>query len=81
MSDLTDNLFYPSAEYGRVYACRFWQKKKNIFSDEAHFNFGGFVSKQNCLVAFGAQKTHMHTLKSRLTQNESLFDADFSLEA
>ena len=30
---------------------------------------------------FGAQKTRTHTLKSRRTQNESLFDADFGPEA
>ena len=29
------------------------------------------------IIAFGAQKTHMHTLKSWRTQNESLFGADF----
>ena len=44
-------------------------KKKIIFSDEAHF------------VAFGAQKTRTHTLKSRRTQNDSLFGADFGSEA
>ena len=34
------------------------------------------------IVAFGAQKirTHTHTLKSRRTQNESLFSADFGPE-
>ena len=29
----------------RHYFCRFWQK--NIFSDEAHFDLGGYVNKQN----------------------------------
>ena len=33
------------------------------------------------IVAFGAQKTRTHTLKSRCTQNESLFAADFGREA
>ena len=33
------------------------------------------------IVAFGAQKTRTHTLKSRRTQNESLFGADFGPEA
>ena len=47
-----------------------FSKKKIIFSDEAHFYMGGYV-------AFGAQKTRTHTLKSRRTQNESLFGADF----
>ena len=27
---------------------RFFQKKKIIFSDEAHFDLGGYVNKQNC---------------------------------
>ena len=43
-------------------------KKKIIFSDEAHFDLGGYVNKQ--IVAFGAQKTRTHSLKSRRTQNE-----------
>ena len=25
-------------------------KKKIIFSDEAHFDFGGYVNKQNCRI-------------------------------
>ena len=29
--------------------CRFWQKKI-IFSDEAHFDLGGYVNKQNCRI-------------------------------
>ena len=33
------------------------------------------------VAAFGAQKTRMHTLKSRRTQNESLFGRDFGPEA
>ena len=33
------------------------------------------------IIAFGAQKTHTHTLKSRRTQNESLSVADFDPEA
>ena len=35
----------------------------------------------NKIVAFGAQKTRTHTLKSRRNQPESLFGADFGLEA
>ena len=53
--------------------------KKIIFSDEAHFDLGWYVNKQ--IVAFGAQKTCTHTLKSRRTQNESPFGADFGPEA
>ena len=33
------------------------------------------------IVAFGAQKTHTHTLKTRRSKNESLFNADFGPEA
>ena len=33
------------------------------------------------IVAFVAQKTRMHTLKSRSIQNESLFGADFGPDA
>ena len=53
--------------------------KKFIFSDEAHFDLGGYVNKQN--FAFGEKKTRTHTLKSRRTQSESLFSEDFGLEA
>ena len=45
--------------------------KKIIFSDEAHFDLGGYVNKQNCRI-WGTE-TPTHTLKSRRTQNESLF--------
>ena len=37
--------------------------------------------RQSKIVAFGAQKTRTYTLKSRRTQNESLFGADFGPEA
>ena len=47
-------------------------KKKIIFSDEAYFDIGGYVNKQN---------TRMHTLKRRRTQNESLFGAALGPEA
>ena len=87
MSGLTDNQFYPSTE--RIQLCirlnkaAKWAsdrltedadfgKKKIIFTDGAHFDLGGYVNKQNC---------RTHTLKSRLTQNESLFGADFGPEA
>ena len=35
----------------------------------------------NKIVTFGAQKTRKQTLKSRRTQNESLFGTDFGPEA
>ena len=44
-------------------------KTKIIFSDEAHFDLGGYVNKQNCRI-WGRET---HTLKNRRTQNESLF--------
>ena len=49
--------------------------KKIVFSDEAYFEPGGYVKNQ--IVAFGAQKTCTHISKSRRTQNELLFGADF----
>ena len=42
-------------------------KKKIVFSDEAHFDLGGYVMKTSKIAAFGAQKTRTHTLKSRRT--------------
>ena len=36
-------------EIFRHYFLRFWQKKIN-FSDEAHFDLGGYVNKQNCRI-------------------------------
>ena len=75
------SLILPPNEYGCVYA---WttlgsgsaidlQKmpilaKKIILSDEAHFDIDGYVNKQNCCIC-----TRTHTLKTRRTQNESLF--------
>ena len=52
---------------------------KIIFSDKAHIDLDGYVNKK--IVVFGAQKTCTHTLKSRRTQNESVFGADFGQEA
>ena len=42
--------------------CRFWQKKKNIFSDEAHFDLGGYANKQNCRIWF-TEKPHAYIEK------------------
>ena len=62
MSDLTDNQFYPSAErIWFVFASLsgpaidlqkmpILAKKKIILSDEAHFDIGGYVNKQNCRI-------------------------------
>ena len=65
MSDWTDNLFYPSPKRiwlgirlknaGLRGPAIDLQKmpilaEKIIFSDEAHFVFGGYVNKQNCRI-------------------------------
>ena len=42
--------------------CRFWQKKI-IFSDEAHFDPGGYVSKQNCRI-WDTENSHAYIEKS-----------------
>ena len=52
--------------------------KKIIFSDEVHLDLGGYVNKQNCRI-WGTENRTL-TLKSRRTQNESLFGADFGPE-
>ena len=57
-------------------SCRFW-KKKISFSDKAHFDLGGYVNNQNCRI-WGTEFTH--SLKSRRTQIELLFGADFGPE-
>ena len=50
--------------------CRFWQKKI-IFSDEAHFDLGGYVNKQNCRI-WDTENRHAYI---------ELFGADFGPEA
>ena len=37
-------------------------KKKNIFSDEAHFDLGGYVNKQNCRI-WGTENPHEYIEK------------------
>ena len=54
--------------------CRFWQKKSSFQMKLISILAGMLTSKT---VAFGARKTRTDTLKSRRTQNESLFCADF----
>ena len=41
--------------------CRFWQKI--IFSDEAHFDLGRYVNKQNCRI-WGTENPHAYIKKS-----------------
>ena len=42
--------------------CRFWQKKKIIFSDEAQFDLRGYVNKQNCRI-WGTENPHAYIEK------------------
>ena len=58
--------------------CRFWQKKI-IFSDEAHFDLGGYVNKQNCSI-WGSENPHAY-IEKPTHPNESLFGADFGPES
>ena len=41
-------------------------KKKIIFSDEAHFDLGGYVNKQNCRI-WGTENPHAYS-ENRFTQ-------------
>ena len=45
--------YWDSSTYRR---CRFSQKKKS-FSDEAHFDLGGYVTEQNCRI-WGTENPH-----------------------
>ena len=58
--------------------CRFWQNKI-IFSDEPHFDVGGYINKQNCLI-WGTVNPYAY-IKKPSHQNESLFGANFGPEA
>ena len=49
--------------------------KKSIFADEAHFDLGGYVNKQNCRI-WGTENPQAY-IESRRSQNESLFGVDF----
>ena len=73
LSDLTDNQFYPSAE--RIWLCirlnndgiycdiTFDDFGKNIiFSDEAHFDLGRYVNKQDCRIC-GTENPHAYIEK------------------
>ena len=41
--------------------CRFWQKKSS-FPDEAYFDLGGYVNKQNCRI-WGTENPHAYIEK------------------
>ena len=40
----------------------FGKKKKIIFSDQAHFDLGGYVNKQNCCI-WGKENPHAYIEK------------------
>ena len=49
----SDNQFYPSPNAGQYCDAEdadFGKQKKIIFSDETHFDLGGYVNKQNCRI-------------------------------
>ena len=46
----------------RHYFCRFWQKKI-IFTDEAHFDLGRYVNKQNCRI-WSTENLHAYIEKT-----------------
>ena len=54
-------------------------KKKVIFSDEAHFDVGGYVYKKNCRI-WGTENPHAY-IEKPTHPNESLFGEDFGPEA
>ena len=85
MSDLIDNQFCPSAE--RICLCiclnNAWKycditfydgKKKIIFLDEAHFDLGGYLNKQNCRI-WGTENPHAY-IEKPTHPKELLFGAD-----
>ena len=75
MSDLTDNWFYLSTDRiwlclrlnitslsGPAIDLQkmpFSAKKKVVFSDETHFDFGGYKNKQNCCI-WGTENPHAY---------------------
>ena len=54
-------------------------EKKIIFSGEAHFDFDGYVNKQNCLI--GGTENPQAYIEKTTHPNESLFGPDFGSEA
>ena len=89
MSDLTDNQFYPSAERIWLclrfakWACdllaadadfgRFWQKKKIIFSDEAHFDRQNDDKSSNLAAMGKAPRKQVKTTATFLNDHRVFF--------
>ena len=63
---------------GAKVLCLHIQNQKIIFSDEAHFDLGGYVNKQNCRF-WDTENPHAYIAKPS-TQN-ALFGADFGPKA
>ena len=55
-------------------------KKKIIFSDEAHFDLGGYVNKQNCRI-WATEENQQAYIEKLANLKKSLFVADFAPEA
>ena len=58
----------PQSTYRR---CRFWQKKI-IFTDEAHFDLGGYVNNQNCR-NWGTENPHAYIEKPMHTKRVTVW--------
>ena len=56
-------------------------QKMPLLAKKSYFQMKLILILAGKIVAFGAQKTRTYTLKSRRTQNESLFVADFGPES
>ena len=72
----------PPNEYGCVYVSLSEPAndlQRIIFSDEARFDLGGHINKQNCRI-WGTENPHAY-FESRRSLNESLYGADFGPEA
>ena len=49
--------------YTQLTEVAYFGKKKIIFSDEAHFDLGGYVNKQNCRI-WGTENPHAYIEKA-----------------
>ena len=60
MSKLKDKQFYPAIDLQKM---PILAQKKIIFSDEAHFELGGYVNKQNFRI-WGTENPHAYIEKA-----------------
>ena len=84
-SDLTDILVYTLEQRWEILRQINLQKMLLLSKKKISFQLNLILilagMKTSKIDAFGAQKIRTHTLKSRRTQNESLFKTDFGPEA